>query len=137
MRKAALPAIAALVLAASAAGKGSAPFDRATAHPGDVIAIGGGLYATGRVDAWLLPLAQARRWWPSYNGYGPTYGPRPHLRAALALGSIPDWSTIRVRVPRVAPGRYVLAYWLPSTGARWTSARPDLLPVAGNVLRVR
>jgi len=87
------------------------------------------LYATAQTDAWLPPLAQAARRWPSYNGYGPTYGRRPHLAAAVRLGIVPSSSLLRVRVPHVAPGRYVLAYWMPSTGARWTSARPDLLPV--------
>jgi hypothetical protein len=132
-----LVAVAALALAAPASGKGVQPFDRGSAHVGEQIAIGGGLYATGSAEAWLLPLAQAKRWWPNYNGYAPTYGPRPHLAAAVRLGTVPHFSTIHVRVPRVVPGRYVLAYWSPADDARWTSARPDLLPVKGNVLLVR
>ena len=137
MGRLALVLAVALVLVGPASGKGGQPFDRGSAHVGEVIAIGGGLYATGRVDVWLLPLAQAKRWWPSYNGYGPTYGPRPHLAAAVRLGVVPRWSTTRVRVPPVSAGRYVLAYWSPADRARWTSARPDLLPVKGNVLLVR
>ena len=127
----------ALLAACPAAAKNGSPFNRASARPGDALVIGPGLFASARVDTWLLPLAQAKRWWPSYNAYAPTYGPRPHLRAAVWLGSIPRYGTISVRVPNVAAGRYVLAYWIPSTQARWTSARADNLPVPGNVLRVR
>lgn len=130
-------AVMALAIAASATAKGQQPFDRAWARPGDMISIGGGLFSVGRTEAWLLPIGEAKRWWPSYNGYGPTYGSLPHVRDAVNLGWIPQWQTIRVRVPRVAPGKYVLAYWLPATQARWTSARVDLLPVRGNVLVVR
>src|SRR3954451_19114269 len=137
MRRIGLVLLLALLLTGSAAAKGRPPFNRAAAEPGDALLSGAALFASGRVDTWLLPLAQARRWWPSYNGYAPTYGPRPHLRAAVWLGSIPRFATISVRVPNVAAGRYVLAYWIPSTQARWTSARPDNLPVPGNVLRVR
>jgi hypothetical protein len=129
--------VLALLTAVPAAAKGRAPFDRTSARVGQPIRVGGGLYATARVEAWLLPLPQAVRWWPSYNGYGPTYGPRPLLRSAVPLGIVPRDGTLRVRVPHVAPGRYVLAYWMRSTGARWTSARADLLPVEGNVLVVR
>jgi hypothetical protein len=126
-----------LALVAGAEAKGRVPFDRPSARPGERISIGGGLYASGRVQVWLLPLANAKRWWPSYNGYGPTYGPLPHLAAAVPLGCIGADATRSVRVPNVAAGRYVLAYWSAATSARWTSARADLLPVAGNVLRVR
>jgi hypothetical protein len=37
----------------------------------------------------------------------------------------------------VAPGKYVLAYWVGAVEARWTSALPNYQVGADSVLRVR
>lgn len=137
MRRLALVVLASLLFAVPAAAKYGPPFDRASARAGATIRINEGLFSVARTDAWLLPLGEAKAWWPDYGAVQPTYGPVLRLRAMRRLGTIPHWATLDVRVPDVPPGRYVLAYRVPSTGARWTSARPDYVPnLPGNVLRV-
>jgi hypothetical protein len=138
----------ALVTAAPAFAKGGSPFDRGSARPGDTVSIsvndiiGERWPARTAVEVYLLPLAASPRWWTTYNSYGPTYGPRPHLRSAVHLGSIWHrvlWVTprIRVQVPNVPPGKYVLGYWSAPTQARWTSALPNYQIGSNAVLRVR
>jgi hypothetical protein len=136
-----------LITAAPALAKGGSPFDRASARPGDAVSlgvsdiIGENWPVHAAVDVYLVPLAASPRWWTIYNAYGPTYGPRPHLAASVRLGSIVrlDGVTqhLRVRVPHVAPGRYVLGYFVAATRSRWTSALPNYQVGSNAVLRVR
>jgi hypothetical protein len=137
----------ALVTAAPALAKGGSPFDRASARRGDAVSlgvsdiIGENWPVDTAVDVYLVPLAASPRWWTIYNSYGPTYGPRPHLATAVRLGSMLHVKGVtqhlRVRVPDVAPGRYVLGYFVAATRSRWTSALPNYQIGPNVVLRVR
>jgi hypothetical protein len=146
-RRAVAAAIVALVAAVPALAKGGAPFDRHAVHVSDTISVGvteaGAAWPVRAVpvDVYLVPLAASSRWWSVYNTTGPTYGARPRLAAAVYLGRV--WHLgrqtprLRARVPRVAPGRYVLAYWVGAIRARWTSALPNFRVGTNSVLLVR
>ncbi|HEV7642026.1 MAG TPA: hypothetical protein VGO39_14260 [Gaiellaceae bacterium] len=134
--------------AASASGRESAvprgvvPFDRASARVGQALSLGVGDVVTDRpiwsggerlrVDIYLLPLARSPKWWPTYTGAGYAYGPPPQLRGAVRLGSVLRWEgegqQLRVSVPSVPAGSYVLGYWCRQRNARWASALPNLRP---------
>jgi hypothetical protein len=140
-RLAALIAVLALATAQSAVAKGGLSFNRTSAHVGDLLTL-----TTTWIDrpsgtvVYLLPLAQAPRWWPTYQALAPAYGPPPHLAAAIRLGRIQPYGThggrLVFRVPRVAPGRYVLAFWCVPCGTHWTSALPNYQVDPFGVLRV-
>jgi hypothetical protein len=140
-RLAALIAVLALATAQSAVAKGGLSFNRTSAHVGDLLTL-----TTTWIDrpsgtvVYLLPLAQAPRWWPTYQALAPAYGPPPHLAAAISLGRIQPYGThggrLVFRVPRVAPGRYVLAFWCVPCGTHWTSALPNYQVDPFGVLRV-
>jgi hypothetical protein len=147
LRRLILGIVVTLVAAAPALAKGGRPFDRASARPGYAVSvsvsdiIGENWPVHTAVDVYLVPLAASPRWWTIYNSYGPTYGPRPHLATAVRLGRIQHVKRVTprllVRVPKVAPGRYVLAYFVAATRSRWTSALPNYQIGPNVVLRVR
>ena len=89
---------------------------------------------------YFLPLTDSLGWWPTYQALTPAYGPPPHLRAAIRLGRIQPWGDhggrLRFRVPHVAPGRYVLAFWCVPCGTHWTSALPNYQVDPYGILRV-
>jgi hypothetical protein len=134
-------AVLALATAPSAAAKGGLSFDRHTAHVGDTLTLESSwvVNPTGIV-VYFLPLAQAPRWWPTYQALAPAYGPPPQLSAAVRLGRIERYGVhggrLQFRVPRVAPGRYVLAFWCEPCGTHWTSALPNNQVDPYGILRV-
>jgi hypothetical protein len=140
-RVAAAVAILALATAPSAAAKGGLSFSRHSAHVGDTLTL-----TTSWIDrpsgivVYFLPLAQAPRWWPTYQALAPAYGPPPHLAAAIRLGRIQPYGDhggrLVFRVPRVAPGRYVLAFWCVPCDTHWTSALPNYQVDPFGILRV-
>jgi hypothetical protein len=137
----ALAAVLALATAPSAAAKGALSFDRHTAHVGDKLTLSSSwIDRPSGIVVYFLPLAQAPRWWPTYQALAPAYGPPPHLAAAIRLGRIHPYGDhggrLVFRVPRVAPGRYVLAFWCVPCGTHWTSALPNYQVDPYGVLRV-
>jgi hypothetical protein len=63
------------------------------------------------------------------------------VRAARFVGELRPIGvygvTLTFRVPKVAPGRYVLGYWCVPCGTHWTSALPNYQPTPRGILRVR
>ena len=134
-------AVLALATAQSAVAKGGLSFSSHTAHVGQQLTL-----TTSWIDhpsgtiVYFLPLAQSPRWWPTYQALAPAYGPPPKLPSAIRLGAIQPYGThggrLVFRVPRVAPGRYVLAFWCKPCGTHWTSALPNYQVDPYGVLRV-
>jgi hypothetical protein len=148
LRRLGLGVLLALVAASPALAKGGSAFDRPSAHPGESVSVGVSAIIGERwpartaVEVYLLPLTASPRWWTTYNSYGPTYGPRPRLAGAVRLGRIwhrvtSEAPRLRIHVPKVAPGRYVLGYWVAAIQARWTSALPNYQIGSNAVIRVR
>lgn len=142
IRRLVVASVLALTVTSSAAAKGEPRFDRTTARVGDTLTL------TSRyvgdpvgVVVYLLPLADAPRWWPTYQALAPAHGTPPHLRSAVRLGRISRWGehggTIRFRVPHVVAGRYVLGYWCVPCRTHWTSALPNFQTDRFGVLRIR
>lgn len=148
-------ALAALV-ALGAAPAGATPptphaFSQSSARPGDhvTVSIGGyppapSLTAVTRrstVRVYLIPMRKSPRWWTSYTGSGFSYGAPPKIAGAVALGRLTIVNTIaghlRIVVPRVRAGLYVLGYWATPSNARWSSARPDVQLGTKSILRVK
>jgi hypothetical protein len=140
-RLVALIAVVALATAPGAAAKDGLSFSRHSAHVGDQLTLSSSwmTHRTG-VVVYLLPLAQAPRWWPTYQALAPAYGPPPHLASAVRLGAIQPYGShggrLTFRVPRVAPGRYVLGFWCKPCNTHWTSALPNYQVDPYGVLRV-
>jgi hypothetical protein len=140
-RLVAFMAVLALVTAPGAAAKDSLSFSRHSARVGDRLTLTTSwmTHRTGIVVS-LLPLSQSPRWWLTHNADAPAYGPPPHLASAVLLGHIEPYGThggrLVFRVPRVAPGRYVLAFWCKPCNARWTSALPNYQVDPYGILRV-
>jgi len=134
-------AVVALGTEPCAVAKGGLSFDRHSAHVGDTLTLGSSWVdrPTG-IIVYFLPLTDSPRWWPTYQALTPAYGPPPHLRAAIRLGRIQPWGDhggrLRFRVPHVAPGRYVLAFWCVPCGTHWTSALPNYQVDPYGILRV-
>jgi hypothetical protein len=134
-------AVVALATAPCAEAKGSLSFDRHSAHIGDTLTLKSSwVDRPSGIIVYFLPLADSPRWWPTYQALTPAYGPPPHLRAAIRLGRIQHWGDhggrLRFRVPHVAPGRYVLAFWCVPCGTHWTSALPNYQVDPYGILRV-
>jgi len=140
-RLVALVALVALATAQGAAAKDGLSFSRHSAHVGDQLTLSSSwmTHTTG-VVVYLLPLAQSPRWWPTYQALTPAYGPPPHLAAAIRLGRIQPYGDhggrLVFRVPRVATGRYVLAFWCVPCNTHWTSALPNYQVDPFGILRV-
>jgi hypothetical protein len=140
-RLVALAAVLALVAVPGAAAKDGFSFPRHSALVGDRLTLSSSWteHRTG-VVVYFLPLAQSPRWWPTYQALAPAYGPPPHLASAIRLGTIQPFGDhggrLVFRVPRVAPGRYVLAFWCKPCGTHWTSALPNYQVDPYGILRV-
>jgi hypothetical protein len=130
----------ALVVTPLAGAKDGLLFDRHTAHVGDRIVLSAQWMGhRDGVTVYFLPLAAAPKWWPTYQALAPASGKPPTLREAIRLGQIERWGTggrLQFRVPRVAPGRYVLGFWCAPCGTHWTSALPNYQPSSYGILRV-
>jgi hypothetical protein len=137
----ALAACAAFVFAPLADAKGGLLFDRRAAHAGDRITLSARWMGhRDGVIVYFIPLAASPKWWPTYQAYAPAYGKPPALKTALRLGQVKRWGTaggrLQFRVPRVAPGRYVLGFWCRPCDTHWTSALPNFQPTPDGILRV-
>jgi hypothetical protein len=141
-RVAAALAIIVLATAQSAAAKGGFSFPRHSAHVGDRLVLSSPWldHPTSGTIVYFMPLAQAARWWHTYQALTPALGPPPRLASAIRLGPAqPDGdhgARLVFRVPRVAPGRYVLGFWCKPCGTHWTSALPNYQVDPYGVLRV-
>lgn len=132
----------ALVFAPLAGAKDGLLFDRHTARVGDSVTMSSSWVAhRDGVIVYLIPLAASPKWWHTYQAYAPAYGKPPTLAAAIKLGRMERWGDhggrLQFRVPRVAPGRYVLGFWCLPCGTHWTTALPNFQPNPYGVLRVR
>lgn len=152
------PLVVAAVISATpiAAGRETAvppgviPFSRSSAHVGQVISLGVGDIVTDRliwsgrkrfrVDVYLIPLSRSPKWWPTYTGTAYASGPPPRVSGEMRLGSVLRWEgegqLLRVAVPRVPTGRYVLGYWCRPRNVHWASALPNLQP-AHSIIRIQ
>jgi hypothetical protein len=141
LRSAAALVVTALVLAPPAAAKGGLVFPRTSARVGEKLVLSSPwMDHRDGTAVYLLPLALSPKWWPTYQALAPAYGPPPRLARALRLPGLQHWGgsgvRLRFRVPAVAPGRYVLAFWCVPCGTRWTSALPNYQPTPYGILRV-
>jgi hypothetical protein len=142
VKRALVVTVLALLVVPSASAKGEPLFPVASAHVGDSIVLSTA-FASPRthVRVYLMPLAASPRFWPTYQAFGPAYGPPPKVRAARFVGELRPIGvygvTLTFRVPKVAPGRYVLGYWCVPCGTHWTSALPNYQPTPRGILRVR
>jgi hypothetical protein len=143
MRRAFLLVLAvAAIVVPSAAGKGEPVFPLESARTGDWVVLSTP-FASPRthVRVYFMPLAVSPRFWRTYQAFAPAYGPPPKVRAARFLGELQpagDYGvTLAFRVPKVAPGRYVLGYWCVPCDTHWTSALPNYQPSPRGILRVR
>jgi hypothetical protein len=137
--------VVALVAVPAASAKDGLQFTRTRAHVGDPLVVSTG-YATHRsgIVVYFMPLAVAARWWRiSYNGDSetPHNGPPPrHVAGVIRLGVARPYGAhglrLVTRVPRVAPGRYVLGIWCRPCNEHFTTALPNFQPSRTGILRV-
>jgi hypothetical protein len=131
----------ALAAPAAAAAKDGLLFDRASARVGETVVASSpwNAHPHGLV-LYLVPLAASPRFWPTYQALSPASGPPPAVPGAVRLGRAGAGghaARLAFRVPRVAPGRYVLGIWCIPCDAHWTTALPNFQPAPRGILRVR
>jgi hypothetical protein len=142
VRRALVVLAVALVACPAATAKDGLQFDRASARVGERVALSAP-WASHRsgVVVYFMPLAVSPKFWRTYQALAPSYGPPPHLASALRVGELHPWGAngarVAFRVPKVAPGRYVLGFWCRPCGTHWTSALPNYQPNPRGILRVR